>query len=79
LPDGQKFSNINDLKRVLASQPEKIARGLASHLTVYGTGAELSFSDRQAIDQIVTTASESEYGFRSLLKAVVTSPLFVEK
>lgn len=79
LPDGQKFSNINDLKRVLASQPEKIARGLASHLTVYGTGAELSFSDRQAIDQIVTTARESEYGFRSLLKAVVTSPLFVEK
>ncbi len=79
LPDGQHFANIDELKRVLASQPEKIARGLASHLIVYGTGGELSFSDRQAIDQIVTTAQETEYGFRSLLKSVVTSPLFVEK
>ncbi|MGI9453983.1 MAG: DUF1588 domain-containing protein [Pirellulales bacterium] len=79
LPDGQYFSDIDELKRVLASQPEKIARGLASHLIVYGTGGELSFSDRQAIDQIVTTAQETEYGFRSLLKSVVTSPLFVEK
>ena len=79
LPDGQYFSDIDELKRVLASQPEKIARGLASHLFVYGTGGELSFSDRQAIDQIVTTAQETEFGFRSLLKSVVTSPLFVEK
>ena len=79
LPDGQYFADIDELKRVLASQPEKIARGLASHLIVYGTGGELSFSDRQAIDQIVTTAQETEYGFRSLLKSVVTSPLFVEK
>ena len=79
LPDGQYFADIDELKRVLASQPEKIARGLASHLIVYGTGGELSFADRQAIDQIVTTAQETEYGFRSLLKSVVTSPLFVEK
>ena len=79
LPDGQHFANINELKRVLGSRPEKIARGLASHLIVYGTGGELSFSDRQAIDQIVTNAQETEYGFRSLLKSVVTSPLFVEK
>ena len=79
LPDGQYFADIDELKRVLASQPEKIARGLASHLIVYGTGGELSFSDRQAIDQIVTTAHETEYGFRSLVKSVVTSPLFVEK
>ena len=79
LPDGQYFSDIDELKRILASRPEQIARGLASHLIVYGTGGELSFSDRQAIDQIVTTAHETEYGFRSLLKSVVTSPLFVEK
>jgi len=79
LPDGQYFSDIDELKRLLASRPEQIARGLASHLFVYGTGGELSFSDRQAIDQIVTTAQETEYGFRSLLKSVVTSPLFVEK
>ena len=79
LPDGQYFSDIDELKRVLSSQPETIARGLASHLIVYGTGGELTFSDRQAIEQIVTTAHETEYGFRSLLKSVVTSPLFVEK
>jgi len=79
LPGGKHFANIKELKWVLGSRPEKIARGLASHLIVYGTGGELSFSDRQAIDQIVTTVHESEYGFRSLLKSVVTSPIFIEK
>ena len=79
VPDGQFFSDINELKQVLASRPEKIARGLTTHLVVYGTGGELSFSDRQAIDQIVTTARDTEYGFRSLLKSVVSSPLFIEK
>ncbi len=79
LPNGQHFSDVDELKQLLASQPEKIAKGLVSHLLVYGTGGELSFSDRRIVDQIVANAQNSEYGFRSLLKAVVTSPLFVEK
>ena len=79
MPNGQHFSDVDELKQLLASQPEKIAKGLVSHLLVYGTGGELSFSDRRIVDQIVASAQNSEYGFRSLLKAVVTSPLFVEK
>ena len=79
LPNGQHFSDVDELKQLLASQPEMIAKGVVSHLLVYGTGGELSFSDRRTVDQIVASAQKSEYGFRSLLKAVVTSPLFVEK
>ena len=79
LPNGQHFSDVDELKQLLASQPEKIAKGLVSHLLVYGTGGELSFSDRRIVDQIVANAQNSEYGFRSLLKSVVASPLFVEK
>ncbi len=79
LPNGQHFSDVDELKQLLASQPEKIAKGVVAHLLVYGTGGELSFSDRRIVDQIVASAQNSEYGFRSLLKAVVTSPLFVEK
>ena len=37
LPDGQHFANINELKRVLGSRPEKIARGWRL-IFVYGTG-----------------------------------------
>jgi Protein of unknown function (DUF1585). len=58
---------------------KRLARSLAGHLIVYGTGGELTFADRRPLADIVAEAAAENYGLRSLIKAVVTSPLFLSK
>ncbi len=79
LADGTPFSGIDELKTVVASRPEQLARSLAGHMVIYGTGARLSFADRDAIAEIASTLGEKDYGMRSILHAVVTHPIFLTK
>ncbi|MEZ5397493.1 MAG: DUF1585 domain-containing protein [Bryobacterales bacterium] len=43
-----------------------------------GAGARVS-RDRRAVDAIVAKSAKDDYGLRSLLYAVVESPLFLNK
>lgn len=79
LPDGRKFKNADEFQQLIAENTDQLARNVAEKMTTYGTGASPSFADREAIDAIVASAAEANYGFRSLLHAVVTSPLFLSK
>ena len=79
LPDGRAFSGIDELKHELALQPADIARGMVGHLLVYGTGGELSFRDRRAVEEIVVAAKASGYGLKTLLTEVVASEVFRSK
>jgi hypothetical protein len=79
LTDGSRFSGIDEFKTVVASRPEQLARNLAGHMIVYGTGARLSFADRDAIAEIARTSADKGYGVRSILHAVVTHPIFLTK
>jgi hypothetical protein len=79
LADGTRFSGIDEFRTALASRPEQLARNLAGHLVVYGTGARLSFADRDAIADITRAAASRDYGLRSLLHAVVSHPIFLSK
>ena len=54
-------------------------RALASNLVTYGTGAGIQFADRDAIDAITKQAKADGAGLRSLVHAVVQSPLFLSK
>jgi hypothetical protein len=79
LADGSRFSSIDEFKTVMADRPEQLARNLAGHMVVYGTGARLSFVDRDAIAEITRKSAEKSYGVRSILHAVVTHPIFLTK
>lgn len=79
LPDGRKFGDIRDLKRLLLGDEKQIARNLAQQLTVYATGAPIRFGDRAAIEQILQHAGTSHYGVRNLVHEVVQSELFLNK
>jgi hypothetical protein len=79
LPDGREFSGPDDFRRLLAAEPERLARGVAQKLLVYGTGAPISFADRRAIDDIVAEAKQHNYGLRSIVHAVVASSTFLSK
>jgi hypothetical protein len=79
LPDGRSFANADELKQLLAADTDRLNRAVAGHLLVYGTGAELTFADRQAVAAVAAEAEAAGGGLRSLLKAVVASPVFLSK
>jgi hypothetical protein len=79
LPDGRPFQDIRDFKRLVREDDVLLARNLARQLTVYATGAPVSFGDRAEIERIVERTSARHYGLRSLIHEVVQSPLFLNK
>jgi hypothetical protein len=79
LPDGRTFQDIKSFKKLLRQDEAKIARNLARQLTIYATGAPVRFSDRPSLEAILEQARNSEYGVRSLIHALVQSPLFLNK
>ncbi len=79
LVDGRKFSNIDELKKLLLEQKEQIARTLVNNLITYATGAAVTFSDRAQVDKIMQRAKSHSYGLRTLVHEVVQSGLFQSK
>jgi hypothetical protein len=74
-PDGGAFTNITELRKLLAAKPEPLARGLARNLVTYATGAPVTAIDQSAIEALVKSVG-GQYGLRSLIHGVVQSELF---
>jgi len=79
LADGRKFQGITEFKKLLLDQQDQVMRALAGNLVTYGTGAGIQFADRDAIDAISKQAKADGSGLRTLVHAVVQSPLFLSK
>ena len=79
LPDGRKFTNIDEYKQLLLSDKDQLARNLAQKLLIYSTGADIQFADREVVEQLVARSRERNYGFRSLIHEVVQSRVFLSK
>lgn len=79
MPDGRKFSDVRQFKKLLSENPDAVAEAVISRLMIYATGAPISFADRKAIQEIVQKTRQKKHGFRSLIHAVVQSPLFQQK
>jgi hypothetical protein len=75
LPDGRKFDDIRNLKRLLLADERQIARNLARQLLVFATGAPVRFGDRPELEQILDRAQPSHYGVRTLIREIVQSNL----
>ncbi len=78
-PEGEDFQNYDGWKSIQLSRPEKLAQAFAEQLLRYGTGADIRFSDEAELEKIAEKTRKSGYGVRSILKAVITSPVFMEK
>ena len=79
MSDGRKFDDIRAFKQLLLKDERQIARNFVQQLLLYSTGEATRFSDRAAVEQILDRAAATDYGIRSLVLALVQSPLFQEK
>ncbi len=79
LPDGRKFQDVRELKRLLLQDERQIARNLVRQLITYSTGAPVRFGDRPKVEAILDRAKPGGYGVKSLLHAIIQSDLFGNK
>lgn len=79
LADGRTFQNFEEFRDLLSADTRPIARNVAEKLLIYGTGAQISFADRESVEKIIESTADTNFGFRSLLDAVIVSPTFLSK
>jgi len=78
LANGRRFASFDEFRKLAAGETDLLTRAAAGQMLVYGTGANLSYADRKAVDDIAN-AARSGHGLRSVLHAVVTHPVFLSK
>ena len=79
LPDGRAFQNIDELKLLYLADKDQLARTLTDKLVTYSTGAAPAAADQPRIEAIVARIRKQNYGFRTLIHAVVQDELFQTK
>lgn len=80
LVTGEKFSDIREVKSVLATKYRtQFYRTLAEKLMTYALGRGLEYYDVEPIDRIVSKLSESDGKFSSLLMGIVESTPFQKR
>ena len=79
MPDGKEFAGLVEFRDIVSANPRGLAENLAEKLMTYGTGAPISFADRAEIERIADASSQDDYGFRSIVLHVVSSPTFLSK
>lgn len=78
-PTGETFSGVQQLRQMLAKNPEQLARGVTRHFITYSTAAPATQLDQPVIDAIVKNSASQNYGLRSLVHGVIQSELFRNK
>jgi hypothetical protein len=76
LPDAGNFKNIVELKALLVTNERQLARNLVKQLTIYATGAPITFRDRATVERILDETQKSGYRTADLIHALVQSELF---
>jgi hypothetical protein len=79
LPDGRSFASAREFQQLVAASPEQLAHNVVAKFITYGTGAPVGFADRAGLAATVAQTAQADYGFRSLLVAVVLSDIFQTK
>ena len=75
--DGASFSGFADYQQVLLdNEMDAISYNLADQLITFSTGAQVEFSDRDAVNEILSSTKGQNYPLRTMIHEVVASDLF---
>jgi hypothetical protein len=77
LPDGTRFSGVEELRRAILSQPEGFLRATSGKLLAYAIGRGLEPSDAPAIRRIVRESAGNGYRWSAMIEGVVKSAPFL--
>ena len=78
-PEGSDFTGVKTWKSIYRDREAFLARGFVRQFLTYATGAPPRFSDTAILDGIVEKAAAENYGIRSLIRASISSEIFLSK
>ncbi len=76
LPDGHSFAGMDEFQNLLAADSRRLLHNLARQLTIYATGRDVAFADREALADVVARTEKQGGGIRTLIHEIVLSDLF---
>ena len=74
--DGRGFDGVDAFRSLLLADERQIARNLARRLLLFALAEDPTFTDRAAVEAILDRTADTDWGFRSLVLAVVRSDAF---
>ena len=75
--EGASFGGFADYQQVLLdNEMDAISYNFADQLITFSTGAEVEFSDRDAVNEILSLTKDQNYPLRTMIHEVVASDLF---
>jgi hypothetical protein len=76
LPRQGSFESFAEYRGLLLKNEPHVCRNVAEKLASYALGRAMTFADREPIEAIVQTTAEHGGGLRTMVDALVESPLF---
>ena len=77
--DGRAFEGPQGLKKLLLDDNDKFSRVFLRNMLSYAMARQLTFRDREFVEELDAQAIESEYKLRDLLIMIVTSKHFTNR
>ena len=79
LPGGKRFTTPKELKAIIASRSDDLARNLTEKLLAYALCRELEGYDQLIADQLAETLARDGYRMQTLITEIVTSYPFLNR
>ncbi|HUR44898.1 MAG TPA: DUF1592 domain-containing protein [Candidatus Saccharimonadales bacterium] len=79
LPDGRRFADAAELRRLLAADTDKFAAAFVEKLAIYALRRTLTLDDRKALAAIVAQSKATDYRLRDIVESLVASDLFQQR
>lgn len=74
-----EFHDVVEFKDSILEEKDRFVRAFAGHLLSFALGRELEVVDNEVLDEITAKVIKEEYGFHSLIHAIVNSETFGRK
>ena len=79
LPGGLKFNSPKELKAIIASRKEDLARNLAEKMLAYALCRQIEGYDQIVVDRLLEKIQKNDYRMQSLVTEIVTSYPFTHR
>ena len=76
-PGGRRFTKPTELKAILATRKEDVARNLTEKLLAYALCRPLEGYDQIVVDRIMDSIASDDFGMQTLVAEVVSSYPFL--
>ncbi len=76
LPDGRRFGDAAELKRLLVADADKVAAAFLDKLATYALRRTMTLDDRPALGALVARAKTCDYRVADMVQELIVSELF---